>query len=74
MKLDDLIKDCGTGQLSSSKVWTHIVYFIVTLAFIRFEIFGMSEPNLLLWMVYLGFPGGHAVASKVASLKFGKMG
>ncbi|SFK74234.1 hypothetical protein SAMN05216302_101428 [Nitrosomonas aestuarii] len=71
-RLKDTVIDCGTGQLSQTKIWTHIAYAVATIAFVRYEVFESDQPNLLFWVTYLGIVGGHAVASKIVSLRLGK--
>ena len=68
MKALELITDCATGQLSHTKLWTHIAYFATTLAFIRVSLFTDQQVDVYLWMVYLGIVGGHNVASKALSI------
>lgn len=70
IKYTDLLTDAGTGQLSSTKLWTHIAYLVATLVFLRWGIFADEPPSEWLWLVYLGVVGGHTVLSKLVSLKY----
>lgn len=71
MRVIELITDCATGQLSHTKLWTHIAYFAATLAFIRISLFTDQPVDMYLWLVYLGVVGGHNVVSKALSIKQG---
>ena len=67
----DLITDCTTGQLSHTKLWTNIAYFVATLAFARVTLFSDTQPESEIWLIYLGVVGAHNVSSKILSMKYG---
>ena len=67
----ELITDCGTGQLSHTKLWTHVAYFAATIAFVRVTLFSVDPTNPEIWLIYLGVVGAHNVASKILSMKYG---
>lgn len=69
LKLSDLIIDAGTGQLSHTKVWANVAYFVTTVSFAWLSYQGKSDADI--WLIYLGIVASHAAASKVVSLKFG---
>jgi len=65
----DLITDCATGQLSHTKLWTNIAYCATTMSFVHITV--TSGFNEWLWIIYLGVVGGHNIASKLISMKYG---
>lgn len=65
----DLIIDPGTGLFSHTKIWTHIAYIVVTLAFVKVT-FAIPEPDLTVWLLYLCVVGGHSSLSKLISMKY----
>lgn len=65
----DLIIDPGTGMYSHTKLWTHIAYLVVTLAFVKVT-FTTAEPDLTVWLLYLCVVGGHSSLSKLISMKY----
>lgn len=67
----ELITDCATGQISHTKLWTHVAYAAATLAFLRVTLFSTEPENAEIWLIYLGVVGGHNVLSKLLSLKLG---
>jgi hypothetical protein len=69
VKLSDLVRDPGTGQLSHTKIWTNIAYFAATIAFIRMSWVGTITADMWLW--YLGVVGTHSAISKLISLRYG---
>ncbi len=71
MKVSDLIRDPGTGQLSQTKLWTNIAYCTATVSFL-YPIFVSKAPadNEAL-LIYLTIVGGHCALSKFLSLKYG---
>lgn len=71
MKIIDLITDCGTGQLSHTKIWANIAYFAATLAFLRVTLVSSEPSNPEIWLIYLGIVGAHNLSSKLLSLKYG---
>lgn len=70
-RMIELITDCGTGQLSHTKLWTHVAYCAATLAFLRATLFSDTPPESEIWLIYLGIVGAHNVSSKILSLKYG---
>jgi hypothetical protein len=68
-KPSDLITDCVTGNLSHTKLWTHIAYFSATVAFLRPVIIDGVIPPVEFWFVYLGVVGGHNIWSRYLSIK-----
>ncbi|SFF13703.1 hypothetical protein [Nitrosomonas sp. Nm166] len=70
-RIIELITDAGTGQLSHTKLWTHIAYCAATLAFLRATLFSDTPPDSEIWLIYLGIVGAHNVSSKILSLKYG---
>lgn len=71
MHISDLIVDPGTGQYSHTKIWTNIAYIIVTLSFVKVTITN-PEPDMTMWLIYLGIVGGHSSLSKLISMKYNK--
>ena len=67
----ELITDCGTKQLSHTKLWTHVAYCAATLAFLRATLFSDTPADSELWLIYLGIVGAHNISSKILSLKYG---
>lgn len=67
--LSDLITDPGTGMLSHTKLWAHVAYLVVTLAFVKVT-FTTPEPDLTVWLLYLCVVGGHSSLSKLISMKY----
>lgn len=71
MRALELITDCGTGQLSHTKLWTNIAYCMATLAFLRATWLEDTQPESEIWLIYLGVVGAHNVSSKILSMKYG---
>lgn len=71
MRALELITDCGTGQLSHTKLWTNIAYCVATLAFLRATLFSDTQPESEIWLIYLGVVGAHNISSKILSIKYG---
>lgn len=69
MKLSDLVKDPGTGQLSHTKIWANIAYAASTVSFCWMNFKGTASPDI--WFIYLGVVGVHGAASKLISMKYG---
>lgn len=67
--VDELIKSGGSGKASHTKFWANVAYFAATLCFVHFEWFA-PEPNIELWLVYLGTVAGAASVSKLLSLRY----
>lgn len=71
MRALELITDCATGQLSHTKLWTHLAYCAATLAFLRMTIFTDTPAEAEIWLIYLGVVGGHNFLSKLITMKYG---
>ena len=71
MRLIELITDCATGNLSHTKIWTHVAYLSATLAFLCGTLFSNDTLPAEIWLIYLGVVGGHNVLSKLLSMKYG---
>lgn len=69
MKLSDLIKDAGTGQMSHTKLWANVAYAVGTLAF--GYMVHVNTATAEIWLIYLGGIGASATLSKLLSLKYG---
>ncbi|MDP2786627.1 MAG: hypothetical protein Q8O79_00910 [Pseudomonadota bacterium] len=69
MKLADLIRDAGTGQLSHTKAWANAAYAVGTAAFVWQVYKGSATADI--WLIYLGVVGASATASKFLSLRYG---
>lgn len=70
-KLIELITDCKTGELSHTKIWTHIAYLAATIAFVRITVLTDVPLPAEIWFIYLGVVGGHNVLNKWISMKYG---
>lgn len=70
-KLMELITDCGTGELSHTKIWTHVAYLAATIAFVRITVLTDMSLPAEIWFIYLGVVGGHNVLNKWISMKYG---
>lgn len=68
MRLLELITDCTTGQLSHTKIWTHIAYATATIVFVR-----SPDLPIEIWLIYLGIVGGQNVLSKWVTMKYGQV-
>ena len=69
MKISDCVQDAGTGQLSHTKLWGHVGYAVMTVAFVRQSwLHGLSDMLLLTYGMI--FTGGAAL-SKFLSLRMG---
>lgn len=71
MKLKELITSAGAKKISHTKVWSNVAYAVATVCFVRFNWIA-QEPNLELWIAYLGFLSGAATASKFLALRYGQ--
>lgn len=69
MKINDLITDVGTGQMSHTKLWANVAYAASTAWLSGMAFNGDLGADLLL--IYLGIVGASATASKFLSLKYG---
>ena len=69
MRVSELIRDPGTGQLSHTKLWTNIAYCAATVAFMRMAWAGTLTSDMWLW--YLGVVGAHNAISKLISMRYG---
>lgn len=69
MTLAELVASEGTGQLSHTKLWSNIAYFICSVGFIWKVYQGTDTPEL--WLIYLGIIGSVGTASKVIAMKYG---
>ncbi len=69
MKLSDLLKDAGTGQLSHTKLWANVAYLSATVSFCWMSYKGTATGEI--WIIYLGVLGVHGAASKLIGLKYG---
>lgn len=69
MRLLELITDAGTGQLSHTKLWTHICYCAATMAFLKVAWTSGITQELL--GTYMGIIGVHGLGSKITSMKLG---
>lgn len=69
MKLSDLFRDPGTGQLSQTKLWANIAYAAATAAFVKQAWAGTLTPDV--WLFYLGTVGAHTAVSKLISMRYG---
>lgn len=68
MKPTDLIQDCGTGKMSHTKLWSHIGYTAMTIAFVRDAwLGGLDEWKLI---AYGAIVAGAASISKLISLRY----
>jgi hypothetical protein len=69
MKLADLIRDAGTGQMSHTKLWANLAYATGTVAFGWQAFNGGIAADI--WLIYLGVVGASATASKFLSMRYG---
>ncbi|SOD42313.1 hypothetical protein [Nitrosovibrio sp. Nv4] len=70
MKLADLVRDAGTGQLSQTKLWTNIAYAVGTIAFLYPVVKSGTPPDPESLLIYLGVVGSHCAVSKFISMKY----
>lgn len=71
MKLVDLVRDAGTGQLSQTKLWTNIAYTAGTVAFLYPVFKTGTPPDADALLIYLGVVGSHCAVSKLISMRYG---
>jgi hypothetical protein len=69
MRLSDLVRDAGTGQLSHTKLWANIAYAAATVAFLKSAWAGTLTADI--WLFYLGIVGAHSAVSKLISMRYG---
>lgn len=67
--LRELTQSGGSGKASHTKFWANVAYASATICFLHFEWFA-PEPNIELWLVYLGTVAGAASVSKLLSLRY----
>lgn len=67
-KLSDIFIDDTTGNLSHTKIWTHIAYATATVVFLR-----QPDTPIEIWLVYLGIVGGQNVLNKWITMKYGQV-
>lgn len=72
MNFADLVTDAGTGQLSHTKIWANVGYFVATVAFAWLNYQGKADAEI--WLIYLGVIAGHSAASKALSMRYGVKG
>lgn len=64
-RLLELVTDSATGNLSHTKIWSHVAYATVTYKFI------VSEQPVEIWFIYLGIVGSHNVLNNWITKKYG---
>lgn len=67
-RLIELIQDCTTGNLSHTKIWTHICYSVVLIKF-----YTTPEIAVEIWLIVLGIVGSQNVLSKWVTMKYGQV-
>lgn len=71
LDLSHLFTSESTGQISSTKFWTNISYFVATVAFLTVNIFAPGAASLeMIWLIYLGVVASSASVSKLLALRF----
>lgn len=68
MRILELITDCTTGNLSHTKIWSHVAYATVTVKFIMTQ-----DLPVEIWFIYLGIVGSHNILSKWIATKYGQV-
>ena len=69
MKLRELLEDPGTHTFSHSRLWSNVGNLSLTVAFIRDAwLGGLTDMKIL---AYGGIVTGHALLSKMVSMRWG---
>lgn len=72
MNWRDLITDSADrSRVSHTKVWSNVAYAASTFVFVMQALKETLTPEV--WLIYLGVVGAHSAASKLLSLRSGKM-
>lgn len=69
MRLQDILVDAGTDQLSHTKLWNNIANAVAT--YVVLDLHREGKLSIDWMLLYLAVVGGVAVLSKWTSLKFG---
>lgn len=69
MRLEDILADPGTGQLSHTKVWNNIANAVAT--YVVVDLHREGKLSIEWMLLYLAVVGGVAVLSKWTSMRFG---
>lgn len=74
LDLTRLFTSESTGEVSSTKFWSNIAYFVATVCFLalNFVVPGVASIELI-WLIYLGVVASSSVASKVIATRAKKV-